>query len=295
MKSLFNILILCFFALPLLGQAEIKVENSAREMSRGLQPAFQVNVPESSVKEVNRAWQRYIRKGTRARVKTNNEELHLPAANIDGVQGSNVQIYSRLYAEKSGVLLVTFFEIDSVFFNPEQDPARAGSIRTYLRNFAVENYKDQVGGKIKEEEKLLRNLERELESLLNDEKSKEKKIRQNQREIQNLQSRIQSAESDETRKSEEISRQKDLVLTLKSFPEEEKAAKSELKKLERELKTMQRSRENMHRKIDKLEEGIKNAERDILILQEKQKKQENDIAAQKERVGSVKNKQSGIQ
>ena len=263
-------------------------------MSRGLQPAFQVNIPEASVKEVEKAWERYIRKGTRARVKTNGEEMHLPAANIDGVQGSNVQIHTKLYAEKSGVLLVTFFEIDSVFFNPEQDASRAGSLRTYMRNFAVETYKSQVGEEIKEEEKRLRTMERGLESLLNDEKSNEKKIKQHQREIQNLQNSIQSAESDEARKAEEISRQKDLVLTLKSFPDEEKAAKAEQKKLERELRKMQRNRETMHRKIDRLEGEIKNAERDIRILQERQKKQEKDIDIQKERVMKLKEKQRGI-
>jgi hypothetical protein len=294
MKAPFFLLILPFFSLPLLGQAEIKVESTAREMSRGLQPAFQVNVPENEVKEVQKAWERYIRKGSRARVKKSNEELHLPAANISGVQGGNVQIYSLLYAEKSGVILFAFFEIDSVFFNPEQDPAIAGSIRTYLRNFAVETYKSKVGEKIREEEKTLRSLERGLEDLLNEEKSNDKKIKQNQREIQNLQNSIQSAQSDENRKSEEIARQKDLVLSLKNFQEEEKAAKADLKKMERELKKMQRSREGMHRKIDKLEEEIRNAERDIRILQEKQKKQERDIASQKERLMNQKNKQSGI-
>lgn len=294
MKLLLHLLLLGLFTLPLMGQADIKVENTAREMSRGLQPAFQVNIPEASVKEVEKAWQRYIRKGTRARVKMNGEEMYLPAANIEGVQGSNVQIYTRLYAEKSGVLLVAFLEIDSVFFNPEQDAARAGSLRTYLRNFAVETYKSQVGEEIKEEEKLLRNMERGLESLLNDEKSNENKIKQHQREIQNLQNSIQSAESDEARKAEEISRQKDLVLTLKSFPDEEKAAKAEQKKLERDLKKMQRSREVMHRKIDRMEGEIKNAERDIRILQERQKKQEKDIDKQKDRVTKLKEKQGGI-
>jgi len=290
------LLISCCIIFPglLLAQKEISVSETAREMSRGLQPAFMVNIPETGIKEVEKAWTKHLQKGSRSRVSSGKQELLMPDARVEGIQAGNIAVHSQLFASGGDVMLYAFFEIDSVFFHSEKDPDIARSIRSYLRDFAVETYRSSVESQLRAEENKLKAMERGLEGLRDEEKRNEKLIKENEREISKLQDEIKVNDSDEDRKAEEIERKKDLVSTLGNFPEEQAKAEKELKVLKKEKRRMQSRKESMHRKIDKLEDQIKKAERDIRIGKEKQRLQEKQNTGQEEAVRLVRKKLDAI-
>lgn len=291
-------LIIILFVLPAvicLGQKKIEVTETAKKMSQGLQPAFVVNIPETEIRDVERDWKRLQQKGTRSRVEQEEEEMKLSQAGISGVPGESITVYSRLYADHGQTILVAFFEIDSAFFTPQQNPDIARSIRDYLRDFAVEEYREVVKSQLKDEEKKLQALVRTLESMRDEEKKNERIIKENEREIKNLKDEIEVNLSDEERKNEQIEQQKDMVEAVRELEEEHKAARKELRKLERDKKKIRRQRKNMYRKIDRLEAEIKRAKRDIRIGKEKQKQQEKVIKDQEEVVKSFQNKLDNIQ
>jgi DNA repair exonuclease SbcCD ATPase subunit len=294
MKRIFLAILLGLLILNSYAQKEVRVIETTREMSRGLQPAFQVNIPESRIADVEKAWIRHQQKGTRSKVKKDKQEMSITGATIEGVQGGTLTLYSRLFADKEDVLLVVFVEIDSVFFLSEQDPDKARSMRSYLRDFALEAYRESVKEQVKLEEKKLQSMEKALQAQRETEKKNDRLARENDRQIRNLEDGIREKEADEERKSQEIEAQKDRVVAMKDFPEEKKVEEKALKSLQREKKKLQSQREALHRKIDKLDAGIKRAERDARIAQEKQKLQEREILRQQDALKRVKEKLDGI-
>lgn len=294
MKRTILLFIVLFYALAGIAQQEIKVLVSAKEMSKGLQPSFEVNIPETDIKSVERAWTKLLQKGTRSRAKRANSEVMLSGASIDGIVAKQINVYSRLFADKGEVLLVSFYELDSVFFNAEQNAEISLSIKSFLRNFAVETYRASVMEQVKIEAQKLQAGERLTESLLDEEKRKEIFVKESQREIRNLEDGIKVNLLDQDRMLENIERQKDKIAAVREFEDEHKAAEKELKSLKRSLKKIQSQRESMHKKIDKLESGIKNAERDIRIGKEKQRMQDIVVSKQKNVLEAVQQKLNRI-
>ncbi|MBE0641572.1 MAG: hypothetical protein IH599_06010, partial [Bacteroidales bacterium] len=199
-------------------QREVRVIETTREMSRGIQPVFQVNIPESRIAEVEKAWIRYQQKGSRAKVQKDKQEMRITGLAMEGVQGGTITLYSRLFADKEDILLFAFVEIDSVFFLSEQDPDKARSLRSYLRSFALDTYRESVKEQVKLEEKKLQAMEKALQAQRENEKKNDRLARENDRQIRNLEDGIREKEADEERKSQEIEAQKDRVVAMKDFP-----------------------------------------------------------------------------
>lgn len=294
MKRIYLLALTSILGMMAYGQKEIRVTETAREMSRGLQPSFMVNIPETTLRDVERAWPKHLQRGTRAKVQQDKQEIKISGASIEGVQGGTVTVYSRLFAEKEDVMLYSFFEIDSVFFLAEQDPDKANSIRTYLRGFAVATYQESVKEQLKLEQKKLQSMEKILENLRDEEKKNEKLVRESEREIRELKDAISENTSDQERINGQLESQKDRVDAVKDFEEERAKEEKVLKQLKREKKKMQSQREGMYRKIDKLEAAIKKANRDIRIGQEKQKLQEKENTRQSGVVEAVQRKLEAI-
>jgi len=294
MKRTIFFLLMGLLILDSYGQKAINVAEATREMSRGLQPAMVVNIPEARLADVEKAWVRYQQKGTRSRVQKDKQEMRISGAAIEGVQGGNLTLYSLLYADKEEVLLFAFLDIDSVFFLPERDAAMARSLQTYLRGFAVQSYQEVASGQLRQEEKKLQALEKQLESLRSEEKKNDRLARENEREVRNIEDDIREKTADEERKARDIELQKDKVDALKEFPEEKALEEKALKALKKEKKKIQSQREGLYRKKDKLEAGIKRADRDARIAREKQKLQDREILRQQESVKRAKDKLEGI-
>jgi hypothetical protein len=285
---------MCFLVLQAFGQKEVKVIETAKEMSRGLQPSFVVNIPETQLKTVERAWIKHLQKGTRSRVKKDKQEMTIPGAAVEGLQGGMITVYSRLIADKEDVMLIAFFEIDSVFFLSQQDPEKARGIHNYLREFALETYRNTVKDQLKMEERKLQTMQKLLGNLQDIEKKNDNIIKENKRAIGNLEDAIRENNADQDRKNQEIETQKDKVVAMKEFPEEAALAQKGLKQLKREKKKLQSQNESLHKKIDRLEEQIKKAERDIRIGKEQQKLQEKENIKQQDAVKAMEKKLAGI-
>ena len=95
---------------------------------------------------------------------------------------------------------------DQNFFTGEH--AKAALVRSWLREFGVQQYREAVEDELKQAERTLDTYEQELKSLENANENSEKRIRENKRDIDRLQSEIGENKREQEMKSQQILDQK---------------------------------------------------------------------------------------
>ena len=141
MKNTFSLL---FFssALFVSAQKQITVQQTVQAMSKGTQPCYITEVPQTGLKDLEKDWIRYLNATNRkGKVSNSGGEIMMRGADNKDVSGEIFNLYSKLVATPDGVgLTVWLTPNDTVFFNPQLDKAEDIAAHDYIRNFAVSEY-----------------------------------------------------------------------------------------------------------------------------------------------------------
>ena len=279
-------------------QANIAVEESDRLFSKGTQPSFLVEIPENKLKDVERDWMKYLNTNSAKGFKpeTVNGEIIMRGAQNKNVSPAPFVVYSKLLETAMGVRLTAWIsENDSVFISKALGNDKDIAANKYVRDFAVQQYREVVKRELGREEDKLKKLEGDLKGLINDEDKSKKKINANDREIERNRSQIAINKSDETRKVEQINNKKTVVNnTRQAYGNTNKEAKKGLADLEKERKKIEANSEKLNREIDNLQKDIREDERNITQSQQTQRQKINEIEDQKNRIKVLDNKLRSI-
>jgi len=296
-----QLIINCLLAVvpfSIFAQVNIVVEETDREFSRGTKPAFVVEIPENKLKDVERDWVKYLNTNSAKGFKpeTVNGEVIMRGAQNKNLSPSPVVVYSRLLETPAGVRLTAWLSLDdSTFISKATGTDIDIAANKYVRDFAVEQYKEVVKRELGREVDKLKKMEGELKGFVSDEDKAKKKINANDREIERNRSQIAINRGDETRKNEQISTQKAVVdNTRQAYGNTNKEAKKALDDLEKERKKIQSSSEKLNKEIDNLQKEIREEERKITQSQQAQSQKSDEIEAQKRVVRATEDKLNGI-
>lgn len=296
MNKLAVLVVALVFAFSASAQREILVAQSIQACSKGEQPAYQVLIPEAKLKAVESNWKKKLRNKSKGKVEEQGGELIIYGAIDKNVAPEGFNVFSKLLETTEGVLLTAWFmRSDSSFISRETAADKTLAAEKYVRDFAVEEYKEVVKAELNGEQKKLSDLEGDLKQLVNEEEKANKKINENERSIGRTKTEIRTNEADQKLKSDQIAKQKTTVESLKNTPGDAyKEAEKTLKGMENEQKKLVNENEKLHKQIDKWEADIREEQRNIARSIQEQYQKRADIDKQKNVAKAVEEKLSNI-
>ncbi|MEO8149128.1 MAG: hypothetical protein ABI723_15895 [Bacteroidia bacterium] len=287
---------LLFLNLNVFAQKEITVTPVNKQMSRGMQAGYMVNIPEAKLKEVNPALKKQLEENTKANAKEINGEMVTYEAVNKNFSLKPFIIYSKLLETTDGVELTAFVTEDSLTFLDENGEAdKVAALKKSLHDFAAAEYKKVVTKQLNVENGKLSDLKKTLDGQVKDENDNTKEISKKQREIESSKSKIEANKVQQASKAEQVGNQQKMVdgISDKKSPEYNLAGKN-LKKYVGEGKDLEKDAEKLARSIDDNNAEIKELE----LKNENVKKQQADtkqkIEAQETAVKNVTDILNGI-
>ena len=261
---------------------EFHVAEERRQMSRGEQNGFVVDMPGASVKNLEEAWSKYYKKNTKAKFSKKGDEFI--ALNVVGsrIASDTVNIFLHQTETKEGVKLYSFVEYGDHFISGETDHEKAVVIQNIVVEIARDTYRIVVGNELDAEQKKLKSLQKDMDDLIKSHDKMHKTISDNQAEIADNNVKIRNLEPQLGRVVERDNAG-NLIPSAPAAPLDEKTRKS-LEKDEKKLRN----------DILKMESEIRQAERDIPLNEKEQEGKREEITAQAEVVKGVQARLNAI-
>lgn len=288
----FYILSLCLIMIkPVLAQKDMQVtvKEVIESMSKGTHSGFEMMIPEQTFKSIKSDLGKYLRKGSKSKTEEANGELFIRGAVVKNITHLPLNIYVKNREVTDGVVLTAWFTADDeTFYSETANPLEAASIKKYLRDFGVQMHYDAVNEIKLNQERQLKKLENELDELRSKKQRSEKKIKEAERDIENNKRSLETTGKLLMTKEEELLRQREVVSKLSGTGgDEEKLAKSNLKKIESDKRKLEKEQESLNRKNDNNSSDIENEKRSIDRNMKKQDEKQSEIDKQKDKVKAV--------
>jgi flagellar biosynthesis GTPase FlhF len=280
MKNLiFVFLILGLFKSYAQVPLEVKIE--PRPSSQGMQAAFEVIVPQATPDDAMKLWEKTITSGglfsKSPKMENIKDEWIIKDIVIDEISPDTLNVYSQVSSFPGNIYVRIFLHNEDGFLgSPGTSEQAAGAAGSFIRNYAVELYRQAVEKELKEEENKLNSLEGDYNKMDRQNRSYNKKINKAEKEEDSLRDDLKDEKKllKDTRKSEDSGKS----------TEEKEAAQEELEKnikdVSKDIKKAEKSQSRFEKKIDKNET--------------QQEDLEEKIEMQRERVNEVKRKLESI-
>ncbi len=297
MKSVLIFLLLAVFSVSehvLVAQKPIRIEDKNITFMHGTYPGFVVSIPEVYVSTVRDAWIKSLERGTKSKVQKEDIELTIFGAINKDISESPLNVYSYFKENDSCVQLFVTYELKKdVYIAKDASNLEFNKVRTYLMNFAKDQYAGLVQIQLDEEEKKLGKLESELKSLESNKSKLERIIDTDNETIKSLDNDIVIARSNLVSLKSELDTQKNELEKMAegSAKDERNKYVSELEKKVSKLENEIKTKEN---KIVDLKAEIEQSKNAIPGNLNEQEKMQEKIRQQNVVVASYKNKLNNI-
>ncbi len=261
---------------------------------KGIFPGLIVYIPEVDFEATKAAWIGSIQSKTKSNVVEENGEISIFGANIKSISKTPVNIFSKIINQDTMLQLSAIFELKKdVYIEKNTGENELADAKSYLREFAKNQYLELAKKQLATEEKLLKSLTKELETIKSKKSNLQKDIVSDHKSINEEQKEI-SIQNDELAKLKiEITAQSNQLVGMEKGnikDEKEKYIKS-LEKREKDLTKDLASSEN---KINKAKIEIDNANIEIQKCDVLQQSSRKKITQQETVVKNYTNKLNRI-
>ncbi|MEO5572430.1 MAG: hypothetical protein ABIT08_15345 [Bacteroidia bacterium] len=275
-------------------QKEITITPVNKQISRGMQPGYTVNIPEAKLKDIHQAMKKYLEDNTRARIKESDGETVIYGAVNKNFSSKPFIIYSKLYETNEGVEFTAFVTEDSLTFIDENSEAeKVKALKKSLHEFAADQYRKIVTVTLNVEKDKLNVLKKTLNKQVTAENDNVGDISKNQREIESSNAKRDENKVQQASKLEQLMHQEKTFdeISDKKSPEHDLAAKN-LKKFKGDKKDLEKEAEKLGNNIDENNADIKlleNKNEELKKQQEDSKKKVEDQEAVVKKVEDILN------
>ncbi len=244
-------------------QKPIKVLEDSIPIGNYLYPGFNVTIPEANFDNTLKNWVKLQETGTKSKVQTENGEMTIFGAIIKQVSPAPVNIYSRLLNEDTlSRLLVTIELKKDLYIEPASGDIQLTAARDYLKDFAKSQYMDVIKEQLAAEEKILRDMNKELGGLESS-KSRTQKTARNKRNVVNdEQDKLLVKHNELSMLSNEIIYKNNEMMAMPVGAGRD-AMSAQIKELEKRRKKLQREISKGESKINKARSDINQADNSI--------------------------------
>ncbi|MFZ5428719.1 MAG: hypothetical protein ACOZDD_00695 [Bacteroidota bacterium] len=194
------ILLIC----PLIafGQEQITVSIQERPSSQGIQPAFEVEVPQATANDAISILERTLAPrglfgifSKNPRLVQEKDEWIMRDVEVKKISAQALNVYAQVSAFPERIFIKIFFQEGGVFIgSKESGGATVEDATRFVRDYALAVYRDAVEKELHGEENNLRALERDLRKMGRQQNSNDRKISNMRSDNQDMRSEIRDYE-----------------------------------------------------------------------------------------------------
>jgi peptidoglycan hydrolase CwlO-like protein len=264
MKSRFAfalLLLIPFFAIK--AQKPIIVSEDSLKIGNSILPGLSVTIPEVNYDKALKVWIRDLQFGTKSKVVTENNEMSIFGAKIKMISPNPVNVFSKLVSLDSSLQLFACFEKKKdVYVERSSGEADYTKAQEYLKEFAKGQYIEVAKDKADAEEKKLRDLQKELNSLENEKSRLQRSIQSDNASILSEKDNITIQNNELNTVSAALIEQNNLLATIEAGPAQ-KEKTDQIKELEKRKKKALNSIEASENRINRANSDIDKSNHDI--------------------------------
>lgn len=264
MKSVSTLLLVVFISFTgIKAQTPVKVSEDSLKLAKVTLPALSVNIPEADYDLTLKVWTRELESGTKSKVVTENNEMTIFGAKVKDISSNPVNIYSKLTKLDSMLQLTVSFELKKdQYVERTSSPSEFTKAQGFLKQFSKNRYIELTKAKADVEDKKLRDIEKELSSLVKEKTRMQKSIQSNNTVIANEKQNITVQNNAITTTSAALIEHNKQLDTMATGPAKEEKVKY-IKDLEKQKKKAQSAVESSENKIIKTNAEIGKTNQEI--------------------------------
>jgi len=291
-------LILCLALLvagsALFGQKPIKVLEDSVQFGNYLYPGFNVTIPEANYDKILKDWVKTQENGTKSKVQTENGEMTIFGAIVKEVSSAPVNIYSRLMNEDTLTRLMVCIELKKdQYVESATGDIQLTSAKNYLKEFAKKEYMDVIKEQLAAEEKILRDLNKDLGGLENSKARSQRTAKNKRNTVNDEQEKLLVKHNELNLLSNEIITKNNEMMAMPVGAGRDAMA-SQITELEKRRKKLQKEISQGENRISKARSDIDQADRAIPRNENEQSVMKTKIDAQQAVVQSFIDKLNNV-
>ena len=201
-------ILLAFVGLLAISEMNAQVLNEQpKTMSMGTHNGFFMEFEEAQRKNVEKLWKEYLKDYSK-KVKKKKKEYYTEEGRIPIVNGSaELTLYSSLEEGRNQTTLYTWLDLGGVFMNSEDHNTQVAGFEQFMEDFFYIVRKDVINRNLEEEEKVLKNLNKDLSKLADKNEDYHNEILKAQEKIRMAEENIVKNLAFQEEKRAEIDRQ----------------------------------------------------------------------------------------
>lgn len=292
---LFVLLTLTITGAVLNAQKPITVTEDSVSFKDTRYPGLVVTIPEVNYEISQKNWIKELQSGTKSNVVTENNEMTIFGANIKAITPNPINIYSKFIYRDSLLFLMVTIELEKNKYvekaNGEKELTRT---KTFLKQFARDQYVDRLEDELKSESKNLKDLESEHESLTNKKLHIQKSIQSNKSDSIQAANNINILNSEIASLTQEIMDQNKQLISLQpgAVKDEKtdyiKATEKKKKKIYNEVESLENKISKLHSEIEQFGDDIMKNDADQEVIKGKITQQQLIVQKCEEKLKTVK-------
>lgn len=213
MKNLFFLVII--FSICLLGTVTAQVVETEMPMSDGIQSALEVDL-KGDAKQSEKLFKKYVKKIGKLDWDRKNKEHVLFNVTISDIDREYpVTIFTKFSTAKDITKGTFWFKMDSDYLNSKDDAEELKGAGKWIQEYAYEVERNYISDRIKDEEKNLSGLDKDLRKLTKKNENLHKDIEKAKDQIAKAEKEIEENLKNQENKNKEIESQKEKVDAVK--------------------------------------------------------------------------------
>jgi peptidoglycan hydrolase CwlO-like protein len=165
-------------------QMPILLSKDSVKIGKNSLPGLTVTIPEANYEKTLKAWVKSLESGTKSNVVTEKDEMSIFGANLKNVSPNPVNLYSKLISYDSILKLSVVVELSKDNYIEQATNGEGyAKVQDYLKEFSKNRYIEVASDQLDAEEKILKDFEKELESLAKEKTRLQKSIQSNNTKI----------------------------------------------------------------------------------------------------------------
>jgi len=275
-KLIFALLMLA--GVTSIAQETIIVNIQERPSSQGLQPAFEVEIPQATSPDAVRILERMLAPrrlfSKNQKFVQEGDEWIMRNVDIKKISSSPLTVIAQVSSFPERVFVRIFFSDDQGFVgSPESMSAKTEDANRFVRDYALDVYRDAVEKELRNEQNILRSLEQDLKKMGRQQGSNERKINNLKSDNLEMRNEIRNYEMRLQRKDSFNATGESALIVLDQHEED-------TKQLQKDIRSNQRKINRNERRISKFERQANRSvrdQRDILDQIDHQKIAVNEV------------------
>jgi septal ring factor EnvC (AmiA/AmiB activator) len=249
MKNIFLTLILFLMGLTLtIAQKPIEFTDDEVKFGNSQCPGVWVTIPEGELDKVKKDWEKLIEKGSKSKALVNGNEITIFGAMLKDISGATINIFSSVIGQDSVVKLFAAVELTRDVFAVANTPEYE-NLKSVLKQFSKDQYISVAKDQLSAQEKILKEMEKDISSLRKEQEKLEKGIESANTTISEETYKIATAENQLKETSTSLDAKNNELSNVS--PDAKKALESEIKSLEKQKKSLEKDIASSESKISK--------------------------------------------